>query len=156
MIERIGAAASGIEQHPEEPAVVLRAPADVVEHDGSGKALGLEEALHQLHRNEVALIGLGGGHDGVAVALGPSMGIEQSLGEVAGRKQLEQAKLVLPAQAVGLEFVEQVEHGKVAAELLTSGLGGEVLGSGFLPVEDDSLVLNEPKRLVHARIGAPS
>src|SRR5208337_4951920 len=33
MVERIGAAASGIEQHPEEPAVVLRSPADIVEHD---------------------------------------------------------------------------------------------------------------------------
>ena len=56
-------------------------------------------------------------------------------GEVAGRQQLQEAELVLPAQAVGLELVEQVEHGQVAAELLAGGLGGEVLGVGLVPVE---------------------
>src|SRR5208337_5304121 len=48
MVERIGPAASGIEQHPEEAAVVLGSPANIVEHDRAGKALGLEDAFHQL------------------------------------------------------------------------------------------------------------
>ena len=132
---------------------MLGSPADVVEHDRAGQALGLEEPLHQLHRDQVALVGLGAGDDDVAVALGPGVRVEQALGEVAGRQQLQQAELILPAQAVGLELVEQVEHGQVAAKLLAGGFGGEVLGVGLVPVEDDALVLDEPERLVDARVG---
>ena len=32
VVERIGAAAAGVQQHPEPPALVRAAPADVVEH----------------------------------------------------------------------------------------------------------------------------
>ena len=106
-------------------------PADVVEHDGAGQALGFEDSLHQLHRHQVSLVGLGAGDHDVAVPFGPGVRVQQPLGEVAGRKQLEQAELVLPAQAVGLELGEQVEDGQVAAKLLAGGRGSEVLGVGF-------------------------
>ena len=102
---------------------MLGPPADVVEHHRPVQALGFEEALHQLHRDEVALVGLGAGDDDVAVRLGAGVRVEQALGEVAGGQEREQAELVLPAQAVGLELVEQVEHGQVAAELFAGGLG---------------------------------
>ena len=128
-------------------------PADVVEHHGRGQALGLEDPFHQLHRHQVALVGLGAGDDDLAVALGPGVRVEQALGEIAGRQQLEQAELVLPAQAIGLESVEQVEHGQVAAELLAGGLGREVLGVGFAPVEGDAPVLDEPECVVHPLVG---
>ena len=118
MVEGVGAAAARVEQHPEPAALVLGPPADVVEHHGAGQPLRLEEALHQLHRHEVALVGLGAGDDDVAVPLGPGVRVQQPLAEVARRQEVQQAELVLPAQAVGLELVEQVEHGQVAAELL--------------------------------------
>ena len=114
---------------------MLGPPADVVEHHRAGQSLGLEQPLHQLHRHEVPLVGLGAGDHDVAVPFGPGVRVEQPFGEVAGRQQLQQAELVLPAQAVGLELVEQVEHGQVAAELLAGGVGGEVLGLGLVPVE---------------------
>ena len=47
-----------------------------------------------------------------------------------GGQQLQQAELVLPAEAVGPELVEQVEHRQVAAQLLAGGRGVEVLGVG--------------------------
>ena len=96
-------------------------PADVVEHDRAGQALGFEQALHQLHRHQVPLVGLGAGDHDVAVPLGPGVRVQQALGEVAGRQQLQQAELVLPAQAVGLELVEQVEDGQVTAKLFAGG-----------------------------------
>ena len=111
------------------------APADVVEHDSAGQPLGLEESLHELHRHQVALVGLGAGDHDVAVAFGPGVRIQEPLGKVAGRQQLEQAELVLPADAVGLEFGEQVEDRQVTAKLLASGRGGEV-GGVVLPASE--------------------
>ena len=52
-----------------------------------------------------------------------------------GGSRFKQAELVLPAQAIGLELGQQVEHGQVTAELLAGGRGCEVLGVGLLPVE---------------------
>ncbi len=87
VVEGVGPAASRVEQDPEPAAVVLGAPADVVEHHRAGQPLGFEHALHQLHRHEVPLVGLGAGDDDVAVPLGPGVRVQQALAEVAGRQQ---------------------------------------------------------------------
>ena len=135
VIECIGAAASRVEEYPEEPTIVPGSPADVVKHDGAGKSLGFQESFHQLHRNQVALVGLGAGDDNPAVALRTSVRVQQSFREVAGGKQFQEAELVLPAQAIGLEFVQQIEDSQVAPQLLAGGRGREVLGIGFSPSE---------------------
>ena len=49
---------------------------------------------------------------------GPARRVEEPLGEVDGGAQRDEPELVLPAEAVGLELAEQVEHGEVVAELL--------------------------------------
>lgn len=126
VVEGVGGATAGVEEDPEEAAVVFPAPADVVEHDGIGEALGVEEPLHHLHGHEVALVGLGAGDDGMAVSLGPGVRVEEAFGEVAGGEEVEEAELILPAQAVGGELVDEVKDGEVAAELGLGGLGGEV------------------------------
>ena len=69
-----------------------------------------------------------------------------------GGAQRDQAELVLPAQAVGLELVEQVEHREVVAELLARRALVEVLGAGLAPVERDALVLHERERGVDALV----
>ena len=152
VVERIGAAASGVQEHPEEPAVVAGSPADVVEHDGPGQSLGLEDALHELHGDQVSLVGLGAGDHDVAVAFGPRVRVQESLGEVAGREKVEQPELVLPADAVGLEFGEQVEDRQVTAKLLAGGRGREVQRVFLLPVERDAAVLDEPEGVVDALV----
>ena len=105
VVEGVRAARAGVEQHPEEAALVHGAPAHVVEHHRLVQALLLEQALHQLHGDDVALVGLGGAGDGVAVRLGATGRVEEALGEVGGRAQRDEAELVLPADAVGLELV---------------------------------------------------
>ena len=152
VVERVGAAASGVQEHPEEPAVVARSPADVVEHDGPGQPLGFEDSFHQLHGDQVSLVGLGAGDHDVAVAFGPRVRVQEALGEIAGRQKVEQPELVLPAHAVGLEFGEQVEDGQVTAKLLAGGRGGEVERVFFVPVEGDAAVLDEPERVVDALV----
>ena len=128
-------------------------PADVVEHDGLGKALGQQDSLHQLHRDQVALVGLGAGDHDPAVALGPSVRVEQALGEIAGGQKLQEPELILPAQAVGLEFGQQVEHGQIAAKLFAGGFGGEIGGIWLIPVKDDAAVLHELECVVDALVG---
>lgn len=88
----------------------------------------------------------------MAVALGPGLGIQEALTEIAWRQEVQETKLILPAQAIGLELVEQVEHGEVATELFAGGFGGEVLGVGLTPVEGDALVIDELEGVVHPRI----
>ena len=127
------------------------APPHIVKHDRAGQSLGFEEAFHELHRHQVALVGFGAGDDDLAVAFRPRVRVQQAFGEVAGRQQLQEPELVLPAQAIGLEFLEQVEGRKIALQLLARGRGCEVGGIGFLPVELDAAVLDESKRIVQPR-----
>ncbi len=70
-----------------------------------------------------------------------------------GGSSFKQPELILPAQAIGLELIEQVEHGEVAAKLFAGRGGGEVLGVRLLPVERHPLSWTKRKRLVHARVG---
>ena len=128
-------------------------PADVVKHDGLGQAAGDQDAFHQLHRDEVSLVGLGAGDHDAAVSFGPAVGVEQALGEIAGRKEIEEPELVLPAQTVGLELCQQVERSEVAAELLAGCLGREVSSIRLVPVEDDAAVLDEVECVIDALVG---
>ena len=119
----------------------------------AGRPLAIKDPLHQLHRDQVSLVGLGAGDHDLAVALGPAVRVEQAFGEIAGRKQLQQAELILPAQAVGLEFGQQVEHGQVAAKLLAGGFRREIVGVGLVPVEGDAAILHELEGVVDAIVG---
>ena len=153
VVECVGRAASRIEQHPEETAIVSSSPADVVEHHGFGQALGHEDPLHQLHGDQVSLVGLGAGDHDPAVSLGTAMGIEQALGEIAGRQELEEPELILPAHAIGLEFRQQVEHSQIAAELFAGGFRGEVGRILLVPMKDDAAVLDELECVGDALVG---
>ena len=111
VVERVRAARAGVEQHPDEAAVVLAAPADVVEHHRLVQPLREQQALQQLHRDRrcpgrlrwrVAIVS--------PFVSGPARGVEEAFGEVGRRPRADEAELVLPAEAVGLNSREHVEH----------------------------------------------
>ena len=104
---------------------MLGPPADVVEHDGRRAVPWLRAGRF------ISSIGTRFPWSASVLVIttwplpsGRQCEFKQTFGEVAGRKQFEQPELVLPAQAVGLELVEQVEDGQVAAELLARGFAG--------------------------------
>ena len=144
VVEGVGAARAGVEQHPDEAALVLPAPAHVVEHHRLVEPLRLEEPLQQLHRHEVALVGLGASRRSVSPFVsGRQAELSSPSAKSDGGRSGMEAELVLPAQAVGLELLDQLEHGQVVAELLAGGGLGEVLGSLLAVVEGDALVAHE-------------
>ncbi len=69
------------------------------------------------------------------VPLGPGMRVEQSLGEIAGRQQIEQAELVLPADAIGLKLGHEVDYCQVTPELLAGRRRREILATRLAPVK---------------------
>ena len=149
----VPSARARVEQHPQESSLIFGAPAHIVEHHGLVQPLGLEQPLHQLHGDEVALISLRGGDDHVAVALWPANGIEQPFGEIRRRPQRHQTELILPTHAVGFEFAHQVEHGQVVPQLFPRGVFVEVVRPVFAPVELHAAFLYEGHRTVESVIG---
>ena len=83
MVERVRAARAGVEQHPQEAPVVLAPQRTSWNMTAWCRPFRVEEALQHLHRHDVALIGLGGARDGVAVRLRTTRRVEQALGEIA-------------------------------------------------------------------------
>ena len=123
--------------------------------------LPLQQALHHLHRQDVALVGLGRRRDGVAARLGAARRVEEPFREVAGRPERDEPELVLPADAVRLVLGGEVHDRQVVPELLARRPLVEVLGAqgrtrGLLsPVERDAAVLHEAHRVVDASVLDP-
>ena len=128
VVEGVGAARAGVEQHPQEAPVVLGAPAHVVEHHRLVQALLLEQALQHLHRHRRCP----GRPRSRRRSVSPfDSGRHAELKSPSaksdgGRSGIRPSWYCQPRQSA-LNSLDQVEHGQVVAELLARRVLVEVL-----------------------------
>lgn len=86
------------------------------------------------------------GMKGIAVRFRSADAVEKSFAEIAGGEAGDQTELILPADAIRLELIQEIEHGETHAKLLFGRLFREVRSVGLAPMELDAILYNEMKR----------